>query len=394
MMYPRTIFAEIKAVLDDPEIIVITGMRRVGKTTLLNEIYRSVPSPNKVLLDLENPLYQMLFQETNYDQIIQNLSSLGLHTDEKMTVLLDEIQTIPWIVKPMKYLYDHYGVKFIVTGSSSFYIRNMFPESLAGRKYIFQMFPLSFQEFVGFRGKSFHSYSSWAEKDRFKNQFQTEQWKPLYTEYLQYGAFPQVALATNITAKKRSLQDIFTSYFEKEVKQLSDFRNIQKFQDLLLLLMRRVSSKLDITKLSQECGLSRDTVYSYLSFLEKTYFMQFLRPFTRNIDREISGARKGYCADHGLLQSFSSYPTGSVLENAVLTQIRTNVKSIQYYQKRNGKEIDFIVDQEIALEVKETGTKEDLYAVEKLAISLGLKEWYIVTRNYIDYPGFIPAYMV
>jgi predicted AAA+ superfamily ATPase len=97
---------------------------------------------------------------------------------------------------------------------------------------------------------------------------------------------------------------------------------------------------------------------------------------------------------YGLLQSFSSYPTGSVLENAVLTQIRPNVKSIQYYQKRNGKEIDFIVDQEIALEVKETGTKEDLHVVEKLAISLGLKEWYIITRNYVDLPGFIPAYMV
>ncbi len=149
------------------------------------------------------------------------------------------------------------------------------------------------------------------------------------------------------------------------MKQLSDFRNIQKFQDLLLLLLKRVGSKLDITKLAQECGVSRDTIYNYLAFLEKTFFMQFLRPFTKNVDREISGARKGYIADHGLLQSFRSFSSGAVLENSILTQMKPSIESIQYYQRRNGKEIDFIVNGTVALEVKETGTKEDYVQLGK-----------------------------
>ncbi len=91
--------------------------------------------------------------------------------------------------------------------------------------------------------------------------------------------------------------DIFNAYFDKEVAQLADFKYLNKFRDLLFLLMKRVGSRLDITKLSQECSVSRDTVYSYLTFLEKTYFVEFVSPFTLNVDREISGSRKPYFAD-------------------------------------------------------------------------------------------------
>jgi len=394
MYIDRKLFNDLLPVLEDKEILVITGMRRVGKTTLLQRLYDHIPSSNKLMLDLENPLNQLLFQERDFDQILINLRASGLTSNEKMYLFLDEIQTVPEIVQAIKYLFDHYDIKFVLTGSSSFYLKNLFPESLAGRKYLFELYPLCFEEFLGFQQVQASFASSWKEKDANKTKYLSEKYHKYYLDYLQYGAFPQIALIADIEKKKRSLIDIFNAYFDKEVAQLADFKYLNKFRDLMFLLMKRVGSRMDITKLSQECGISRDTVYAYLTFLEKTYFMDFLSPYSLNVDREISGSRKPYFADHGILQIMQAVPTGTVLENAIMTQLRVRASKVQYYQKRNGKEIDFILDQQVALEVKETGTPSDYAELKKTCEVLGIKEFYIVTLNYVDLPGFIPASMV
>ncbi|MCH8010919.1 MAG: ATP-binding protein [Candidatus Marinimicrobia bacterium] len=104
--------------------------------------------------------------------------------------------------------------------------------------------------------------------------------KKHYEEYLTFGGFPQVVLTEDESQKQRYLSDIFTSYFEKDVRVMADFRRMSAFRDLLFLLMQRVGSKLEITKLSSEVGVSRETVYSYISFLEATYVLFLLPPFT------------------------------------------------------------------------------------------------------------------
>lgn len=394
MIYNRSLLKQISPVINDKEILVITGLRRVGKTTLLQQIYEIIPSSNKLMLDMENPLNQYIFKEVDYDSILNNLSSFGINKNEKIFLFLDEIQAVPEIVKPIKYLFDHYNIKFFITGSSSFYIKNLFPESLAGRKYIFELHPLTFDEFLEFNHKTSPNSFSWEQKDIEKSKFMTIKMSSLYKDYLLYGGFPQVVLTKDNVKKKMILQDIFNAYFDKEVKQLADFRYMSKFQDLLFLLMKRVGSKLDISKIAQECSVSRETVYSYLTFLEKTYFIQSVKPFSLNIDREVSGSRKAFFSDHGILQWAQPLPIGTALENAILTQIRPKVSSIHYYQKRNGKEIDFIIDKKIAFEVKETGTISDYNNLKKLCEVIGIKEYYVICMNFIDEPGFIPAWMV
>jgi len=237
MYYNRKLLNDLLPVLDDKEILVITGMRRVGKTTLLRKLFEQIPSSNKLILDLENPLNQLLFHEKDYDQILINLRASGLNANEKIFLFLDEIQTVPEIVPAIKYLFDHYDIKFVLTGSSSFYLKNLFPESLAGRKYLFELYPLCFEEFLGFQQVQATFASSWKEKDANKTKYLSEKYQAYYLEYLQYGAFPQIALIADIDKKKRSLVDIFNAYFDKEVAQLADFRYLNKFRDLLFLLM-------------------------------------------------------------------------------------------------------------------------------------------------------------
>ena len=132
-----------------PPASVITGMRRTGKTTLMRRIFDKIETKNKRWFDFENPLDIKNFEEVDYNHIVDNLR---LDKDERMYIFIDEIQNFPEISKIIKYLIDHYRIKFVVTGSASYYLRNLFPESLSGRKQIFELYPLDFQEFLTFKG--------------------------------------------------------------------------------------------------------------------------------------------------------------------------------------------------------------------------------------------------
>jgi len=175
------------------------------------------------------------------------------------------------------------------------------------------------------------------------------------------------------------------------VQSLADFRETAKLQELVFLLLARTGSRLDVSKLSSELGVSRQTVYGYLSFLEATYFISLVSPYTLNIDREISGTKKIYACDTGILNRFARLDQGNVLENAVYNNLK-NRGEVRYYQRRTGAEIDFILkDAGCALEVKETGTTQDRKKLSSMASKLGMKESYVITKKYSGEKGFIPV---
>ena len=231
---------------------------------------------------------------------------------------------------------------------------------------------------------------SFKEKAKEKRVVSTERYKNNYLEYLKYGGFPQVVLAESNEQKEIYLKDIFASYFEKDLRTLADFKYLNVYRDLMLLLMQRVGSKLDITKLASEVGVSRETIYSYLSFLQGTYFISLIPPFSRNVDREVSGTKKVYFCDNGFLSLYGNLNPGNALENAVFNNLK-KYGTLRYYQKRSGAEIDFILNQEIAFEVKKTASENQYNRLRKLAESLGLIESYIITQNYASFNNAIIA---
>jgi predicted AAA+ superfamily ATPase len=399
MHFERKILKALRERIDTPEIVVVTGMRRVGKTTALRIIHDEIPSRNKAFIDIENPIDQRIFEEKDFNNIWANLQAYGISVREKAYLFLDEIQAMPDIVKAVKYLYDHAGngapappgVKFFLTGSSSYYLKNLFPESLAGRKRIFELHPLDFEEFLIFRGQSRPFFETLAAKERGKNSIRFEKERKLYDEYLTWGGFPQVALTDDPRDKAAQLSDIIKSYFEKDVRLISDFRHISQFRDLLLLLLKRSGSRLDVTKLASEASLSRDTVYSYLTFLQGTYLIDLISPYTLNRDREISGTKKVYVCDNGFLNYFGKVDDGALLGNAVYLNLR-QYGEIRYYQRRTGRELDFILPGiQSGIEVKQTGDAHDARRVATLGKTLKLREQYVVTRKFSDLPGLIPA---
>lgn len=177
--YLRKIRKSLISEFQKPQIVILTGMRQVGKTTLLKDLFNLLPSENKIFIDLENPLNQKIFEERNYENILLNFKSIGLKSEKNAFVFIDELQIMPQIVKPIKYLYDHYKIKFFLTGSSSFYLKGLFPESLAGRKVIYELFPLDFEEFLIFKNKEKKTYESFEDKAKNKNMVDYEIFKGL-----------------------------------------------------------------------------------------------------------------------------------------------------------------------------------------------------------------------
>lgn len=393
MIFEREIEKQLFEQVDTKQVIVLTGMRRTGKTTVLKSIFNKISSPNKYYFDIENIMERKTFEENDYNNIVKNLKAYGISANEKAYIFIDEIQFMPNLTSVLKYLHDNYNFKFFVSCSSGFYLKNFFPESLAGRKILFELFPLTFREFLKFKNILIENYDDFQSKVLNKNRILHEKLTKYYDEYLKYGGFPQVVLEENVQQKGYILSDIFSSYFQKDLISLADFRKVDSFKKMIFLLLERVGSKIDITKLASLVGISRDSVYSFLNLLEGSYFIHFISPFTKNKDLEISGTRKFYFCDTGLINQFSSVSEGAILENSVFLNLKQN-GTINYFQKRNGMEIDFILNGKSAFEVKKTGDFSDINKLHKLSNQIGIDQYFLISANYLNFENVIPTTLI
>lgn len=392
-MKKRYLFNELSKYLDHKNALIITGMRQVGKTTLMRQLYQQVNKP-KLWYDFENPLDLLHFENINYDSIYELLRKEAGSTKERLYVFVDEIQNFPGITKIIKYHIDKYNVKYIVTGSSNYYLKNLFPESLSGRKFLFVLKPLGFREYLFFVDKSDEQeQKSTLDFDLEQNLLNYKKYEIDYSSYLEYGGFPEVVTTPDAGTKKLILKNIFASFFEKDIKVLSDVKDIRELRDLILMLVPRTGNILDITKLSNELGVNRVKIYNYLELLQGVFFINLVSKFSGSVDRTVAGGRKVYFTDTGLLNIIGKVNDGQLFENAIANQLG-HYGDLNYYNKRSVSEIDFILNKEIAFEVKLKSSASDLKKLEKNANELGLKQYYLVSKNFSEsaktvFPMFI-----
>lgn len=372
----RRMCAALQSHLSARQVTVLTGMRRSGKTTLVRWLLDKVTGP-RAYFDLERADNRILFSEKNYDNIILALEAQGISFQKKVTIAIDEIQMLPEIASAIKYLYDHYPIKFIVTGSSSYYLRGHFSESLAGRKKIFELATLDFDEFLTFRGVE-HVPARFPSPHFLPAEY--ERLKKRYDEYIRFGGFPEVVLERKMASKKDLLRDILDSYIKIDVRTFTDFTNIQNIYRLLKILGSRAATRLDYTKIASLTGLSRPTIYNYFELFEHTYLLIRIPVHAEHPDREIVKAPKLFFTDNGILNTLADVGSGVQFENAVFNQLR-RFGSIRYYSRKTGQEIDFIVDGKIAVEAKETAGEFDLKNVKKLSKNLSIAKNLVIFRH-------------
>ncbi|MCL5027542.1 MAG: ATP-binding protein, partial [Bacteroidetes bacterium] len=304
---------------------------------------------------------------------------------ERLFVFIDEIQNLPEITKIIKYLIDKYKVKFIVTGSSNYYLKNLFPESLSGRKFLFVLPPLSFREYLFFNDTA-EEAADLPEGNiekvlREYSLLEFKKYEPGYAEYLEYGGFPEVVTTSDIKTKKDVLRNIFASFFEKDIRLLTDIKDIRELRDLILLLVPRTGNMLDITKLSSESGINRVKLYDYLEFLQGLFFIKLIPKFSGSIDRSVAGGKKIYFSDNGILNAIGRVNDGQLLENSAANQLSL-YGALSFYNKRNTAEIDFILDKKIAFEVKTKAVEKDLTKLENICGRIGIEKSYLISLNY------------
>ena len=381
-MIERDIWPALKRELGNKEILVITGPRQVGKTTTLKWLLEQVPE-NKVYLDLTLSATQRLFDYEDYENIANHLKGFGLDFSRVPVIAIDEIQYSKHIPRVIKYLYDHYGIKFILSGSSAFYLKNHFSESLSARKIVYELLPLSFREFLAIKNVKYKpaqpDFSTLS--DAVFDSFAHGTLAPLYNEYIEFGGFPGVALSEAVERKRRMLDIIFSSYINLDVAQLADFKSVSDLRKLVSLLAARVGSRLNIDELSKIIGLSRPTVMNHITFLEQTYLIRLLPAFSKNTSVRERIPRKVYFVDTGIANVNADISGGAKFENTVCHQLQAYGKTC--FSNKSG-EIDFVLARDknfIALEAKETPIDSHLKELRKRAAQIQAEPFAIIGRN-------------
>jgi hypothetical protein len=356
-IYKREVFDEIIQYLDEDVILVIIGARQVGKTYILFYLEEYLKKKNKVsyYMDLEDSRYLNILDE-GVDAFVRHLKEEGFDTDKKIYVLLDEIQYMESPSSFLKLIHDHHkAIKLIVSGSSSFGIKKKFTDSLVGRTVTFEIFPLSFEEFLRFKEYKFVRGVKFTEK-------KIDELKALLKEYVLFGSYPKIVLTQAREKKERFLQQIIDTYVIKDIRDIGNIKELDKFNKLIEALSSQSGSLLNVAELSNTCRLAKKTVEHYLFILENTYIIRLVKPYHSNLRSELFKTPKIYFFDSGLLQmlQLKTIPgaiIGNVFETAVFSELvkRYGKDQIFYWRTKDKKEIDFILRQKnkiLPVEVK------------------------------------------
>lgn len=382
-IYKRAMFEQIKKYFHDDLVIVLHGSRQVGKTYILLYIERYLKKQNKKVFyfDLE---YPDVLNEINkgVDNFIQMIKAKGYKENELIHVLIDEIQYLDNPSSFIKIIADYYkNIHLLVSGSSSFDIKTKFKDSLVGRTVNFEIYNLSFEEFLVFKEKNIVIPEVQTGKDILEL-------KNLYREYIIYGGYPKIVLEPEEEKKKTILLQIIDTYIRKDIKDLGHIEDIKKFNNLLYVLASQSSNLLNMASLSKETNISFPTLQKYLSILEETYVIKLVTPYSKSPSVEISKNPKIFFFDSGLVsilwfQTFQKTLLGPVFETNIFGELvkRYGRLSIHFWRTKHKQEIDFIIQakkQLLPIEVKISFDQFSQGAIKSFLKKYHLVEWRLI----------------
>lgn len=350
MIIPRQDYLQkIKNALEFVQIVVLTGARQVGKTTLM----RSLNLEGKQLfLNGQNPEIIELFSKYS---VIGAYLKAELDQNLEGVLFIDEFQYIPDISTMMKLLADENPrLKIICSGSSSLNIMGKVTESMAGRVRIIPVFSLSFKEYIQFQDQSL--FEKFQQYDVTEPHQSIDKRIPLLLEqYLLYGGLPKVALATKITDKTELLNDIYQTYLLKDVRNYIRNEDFVGFNKLLKLLALQNGNLVNINTLSREAAMQYKKAENFLHILDQMYIIKLISPYVSNKRKEITRMKKIYFTDIGsrniILNDFQDieyrHDKGALFENFVYLEVAKELirpENIFFYRTKDGLEIDFLLN--------------------------------------------------
>lgn len=349
-MIKRAIFNAIEKHLIEPEMTVLIGPRQVGKTYLMQLLQDHLKAKEEktVYLNLDVDDHKQFFVSQS-----ALINYIRLQVGEtRAYVFIDEIQRKEDAGLFLKGIYDTtLPYKFIISGSGSLDLKAKIKESMAGRKQIFYIDPVSFEEFVNYK-------TEYKYEDRLHDFFsiETNRTQNLLEEYMMFGGYPRIVLAETIEKKKNEMDEIYRSYIERDITDLLGVEKPDAFTNLLKIIASQIGSLVNITELSSTIGISDKTIQHYLWYLEETFIIKKVTPYYRNIRSEITKTPLYYFYDTGVrnyllgLFGVPSIPpalSGHLFENVIFNMIRQHTHfastRIHFWRTTDNAEVDFVV---------------------------------------------------
>jgi len=328
-MYQRIIENIVKEKIGSRKAIIIIGARQVGKTTLIKEILKG---KEYLFFDADDPANRRLLSSPTTEQI---RTFLG----DYRTVFVDEAQRIEGIGLTLKIITDQFpDVQLFVSGSSSFDLGNKLNEPLTGRKWEYELFPISWEEFEKREGY-------------IKAEQQVE-------NRLLYGMYPEVL--NNKGKEREVLKNLVSSYLYRDILAFSEIRKPEILDNLLLALALQVGSEVNYNELAQTIGVNKITIQKYIDILEKGYIIFRLNSFSRNLRNEIKRNRKIYFYDNGIrnmiIGNFNQLDLrtdiGALWENFLISErkkeniYKDTFARMYFWRTKQQQEIDFVEEKD------------------------------------------------
>ena len=342
-------------------IIVLTGARQTGKTTLAKRIFPDYP-----YLSIDDPV------------MVEEYKKLSAQEWKALypVAILDEIQKEPGLVESIKSVYDQFqDTKYILLGSSQILLLKKIRESLAGRCHIIELYPLTLPELLT---------GNWDEKVQL-SYFQKlllnkkeklysflldnrhPQKKNVFSSYLQYGAYPALSGPQISDDDKWDwLRNYVRTYLERDIRDLVELRQLEPFTKVQKIMALNTAQMVNYSRIASEAGVSSKTVQRFLEYMVISYQTLVLQPWSRNPKKKLVKSPKIHYLDVGVLKAILKKRdklNGHEFESAIIAEIFKQAKSINvdlsFYHLRtsDGREVDLLIETEdgyIAIEIKQS----------------------------------------
>lgn len=323
-MIDRSLRGEILAAAKKMPVIAVLGPRQSGKTTLTQMVFK-----NHKYISLEDITHRTF---ANSDP----KGFLEAHENDH-GIILDEIQVVPELLSAIQVYVDrrdHPGY-IVITGSQNFLINQAVSQTLAGRVAIFTLLPLTI------------------------NELQKASLLPKTPEELMFnGSYPRIY--DKKLLPKNWYPDYIRTYVERDIRDIKQVVDLSAFQRFIRLCAGRVGQLLNMSSLSNDCGISVNTVKSWISLLEATYILFLLRPYHKNFSKRIIKSPKLYFYDTGLVCSLlgiysakelkTNYLRGNIFESFAISELlkifynQRKIPNIYFWRDRTGNEIDCLIE--------------------------------------------------
>lgn len=329
----RTLLSEVERAKDVPHAVIVSGLRRAGKSTLLAQMAHHLGEDQFYYINFEDDRF-LGFQADDATDLYQVLIELF---GERKIFVIDEVQNIPGWEHFVRRFMDM-GFKFYITGSNASLLSKELGTRLTGRYIPIELLPFSFKEFLQFRGETAPNLNRMTTADHAKLQ------KSLQS-YLQLGGIPDALKYPDLPL----LRTLYDDVLYRDIATRYRLDAVTVIKELAFYLMSNPASLISFNKLKNQFQVgSVNTIKSYIGYMENSWLLFTLNVYDYSVKRQQIAPKKVYCIDTGLANAvgFGFSPnTGKLLENLIYLTLRRETKDIHYFSSPGGYEVDFYLPQ-------------------------------------------------